>query len=227
MKYIIIGLGGFGSSLAQYLTNMGHEVIGIDSKMDRVDFYKDKITHTICMDATDLFTMSGLPIKDTDMVIVAIGEEQGASIMCAANLKTLGAKKIIGRAISTVHETVLYAIGVEIIIRPEKEAARKWSKKLSNENLEETFELNRDYSIMEVRVPEKYDGKTIAEIDFRNNYNLVALTTVKEKAINSPLGGRRKNKEVHGVVQNHTILHKDDVIVVYGKNRDIDKFLKY
>ncbi|MRJ07427.1 TrkA family potassium uptake protein [Ornithobacterium rhinotracheale] len=225
MKYIVIGLGGFGASLAQYLTNMGHEVIAIDNRMEKVDFYKDKITHTICMDATDLHTLGGLPIKDTDMIVVAIGEEHGASIMCAANLKTLGAKKIIGRAISSVHETVLHAIGVETIIRPEKESARKWSKKLSNKHLEETFELNKEYSITEVRVPKKYDGKTIAEVDFRNNYNLVALTTAKEREIHCPLGGHRMNKEVYGVAQNNTILNMGDIIVVYGKNRDIEKFL--
>ncbi|MXV37256.1 TrkA family potassium uptake protein [Flavobacteriaceae bacterium Ap0902] len=225
MKIIIVGLGSFGGSLAVYLTNAGHEIIGIDLDMNRVEFYKDKITHTINLDVTDQFTVSGLPIKSTDLVIMAIGENQGASVLGTANFKTLGAKKIIGRAISSVHETILVALGIETIIRPEKESARKWYKKLTTKYLEESFELNREYSIVELRLPEKYIGKTVGEIDFRNNYNLVALTTIQESMVSSPLGGATIHKTVQGVVQHNTILTQDDIIVVYGKNDDIQRFL--
>lgn len=65
MKYIIVGLGSFGASLAEKLTTQGNEVIGIDNKMSKVDILKEKISHTICMDATDEITVSGLPLNDT------------------------------------------------------------------------------------------------------------------------------------------------------------------
>lgn len=74
MKYIVVGLGNFGASLAEKLTAQGNEVIGIDTRMAKVDLYKERISHTICMDATDEFTVSGLPLKDTDVIVVAIGE---------------------------------------------------------------------------------------------------------------------------------------------------------
>ena len=77
MKYIIVGLGSFGSSLGVALTSQGHEVIAIDSSMQKVEAYKELITHTICMDATDEYAVKGLPIVDTDIVVVAIGEDQG------------------------------------------------------------------------------------------------------------------------------------------------------
>ena len=92
MKYIIVGLGSFGSSLSQKLTAQGNEVIGIDTSMDKIDFLKEKISHTICMDATDEFTVSGLPLADTDIVIVSIGEDQGANIMATAIFKNLQVK---------------------------------------------------------------------------------------------------------------------------------------
>ncbi len=84
MKYIVIGLGNFGASLAQKLTEQGNEVIGIDIDMTKVEANKEKISHTIAMDATDEFTVAGLPLKDTDIVLVAIGEDQGANIMTTA-----------------------------------------------------------------------------------------------------------------------------------------------
>lgn len=128
MKYIIVGLGNFGSSLGIALTSQGHEVIGIDSSMQRVETYKEVISHTICMDATDEHTVHGLPISDTDIVVVAIGEDQGGNVMASALFKTLKAKRIISRSINPLHEKVLQAIGVSDIVNPEKEAAETLGK---------------------------------------------------------------------------------------------------
>ena len=106
MKYIIFGLGNFGSSLGQKLTEAGNEVIGVDNNMDKVDALKESISHTICMDSTDQFTVSGLPLKDADVVIVAIGENQGANVMTTAVLKNLKVKRIISKNNTPLHETV-------------------------------------------------------------------------------------------------------------------------
>ena len=125
MKYIIVGLGSFGSSLAIKLTQQGNEVIGIDINMHKVDALKESISHTICMDATDQFTVTGLPISDTDLVVVAIGENQGANMIVSALFKNLQAKRIISRSINPLHENVLQAIGVDEIVRPEEETAER------------------------------------------------------------------------------------------------------
>ena len=118
MKYIIFGLGNFGASLGQKLTSQGNEVIGVDNNMDKVDALKESISHTVCMDSTDQFTVSGLPLRETDVVIVAIGEDQGSNIMTTAVLKNLKVKRLISRAITPLHETVLEAIGVDEIVHP-------------------------------------------------------------------------------------------------------------
>ena len=128
MKYIIFGLGTFGASLAQKLTEQGNEVIGVDLSMAKVDALKEKISHTICMDATDQYTVMGLPLKETDVVIVAIGENQGANIITTAILKNLNVKRLISRAINPIHENVLHAIGIDEIVHPEEETAVRWAK---------------------------------------------------------------------------------------------------
>src|SRR5690625_789956 len=120
MKYIIVGLGSFGSSLGAKLTAQGNEVIGIDIQMSRVNNYRERLSHTIQMDATDEFAVSGLPIKDTDVVVIAIGEEQGDNIMATALFKNLQVKRLISRAENPLHEKVLQAIGVDEIVRSEE-----------------------------------------------------------------------------------------------------------
>src|SRR5690606_42106370 len=109
MKYIVVGLGSFGASLAQKLTAFGNEVIGIDKSMAKVDLFNEKISHTICMDSTDESTVSGLPLNDTDMVIRTIGEDRGANVMTTGLHKNLEVKRLMSRAMHDLHQTVLNA----------------------------------------------------------------------------------------------------------------------
>jgi trk system potassium uptake protein TrkA len=226
MKYIIVGLGNFGASLAQKLTAQGNEVIGIDTSMSKVDMYKEKISHTICMDSTDEFTVSGLPLRETDIVIIAIGEDQGANVMTTALFKNLEVKRLISRAINPLHEKVLLAIGVDEIVHPEEETAERWAKKLCLNNVVDSFELTDDYSILEVNVPLVYINKTLKEIGFRKNYNLLVLTTIKKVEVKSFLGNSMVESKVQGVAKPDLLLEAEDIIVLYGSNKDLQNFLK-
>ena len=226
MKYIIVGLGNFGASLAMKLTEKGNEVIGIDTNMNRVDAYKEKISHTICMDATDEFTVSGLPLADTDMVIIAIGENQGANVMATALFKNFQVKRLISRAIEPLHEKVLYAIGVDEIVHPEEESAERWAKKLCLKGVVDSFQLSDDYSIVEVNLPSRYNGKTIKEIGIRENYNLLVLTTISNREEKSIIGKTRNIARVQGMAHPNDVLNADDILVVYGSNNHIKEFLK-
>ncbi|AXP82672.1 Ktr system potassium uptake protein A [Mariniflexile rhizosphaerae] len=226
MKYIVVGLGSFGASLAEKLTEEGNEVIGIDTNMNKVDNYKERITHTICMDATDEFTVSGLPLSGTDMVVVAIGENKGANVMATALFKNFQVKRLISRAIDGLHEKVLHAIGVDEIVHPEEESAERWAKKLCLKGVVDSFELSDSYSIVEVNVPIRFDGKTIRETNIRENYNLLVLTTITNTEVKSLVGKTRSVTKVKGVASPDNILSKDDILVVYGSNKDIKRFLK-
>lgn len=226
MKYIIVGLGNFGASLAEKLTAHGNEVIGIDNSMEKVDALKEKISHTICMDATDQFTVTGLPLKDTDVVIVAIGEHEGANIMVTALFKNLQVKRLISRAINPLHENVLQAIGVDEIVHPEEETAERWAKKLCLIGVVDSFELGTEYSIVEASVPFQYIGRSIGEIKMREKYNLLVLTTIKQTMIESKVGKNVTIPKVQGVANPDTVLEKDDILVLFGFNKDIQSFLK-
>ena len=226
MKYIVIGLGNFGLSLAEKLTNLGNEVIGIDNSMAKVEAVKEKISHAICMDATDEYTMNGLPFKDTDIVIIAIGEDAGANIMATAMVKKLHSNRIISRAITPIHETILEAMDVQTIIRPEEETAERWAKKLSLKGMVDSFELSINYSIVEIAIPEKLVGKTIEGAGFRNNYNLVCVSIIKKIADKNIFGKVKRINQIQGVVTTDTVLQSADILVIYGANEDIKKFIK-
>ena len=227
MKFIIVGLGNFGASLAEKLTQQGNEVIGIDSNMSKVTALKEKISHTICMDATDEQTVSDLPLKNTDIVIVCIGENQGMNVLVTALFKNFDVKRLISRAINPLHEKILRAIGVDEIVRPEEETAERWSKKLFLKGIVDSFELNKNYSIVEVKTPEYFVGKTVEEIGFRINYNIVILTILNQSEKSSFLGKSKTITKVQGIPQPETILGENDILVLYGFNKDLNKFVKF
>ncbi|MBN1985147.1 MAG: TrkA family potassium uptake protein, partial [Prolixibacteraceae bacterium] len=141
MKFIIIGLGNFGSSLAEKLTQMGHEVIGVDKKIEKIEEFKDKITQAICLDCKHQDAVKNLPLKNTDVVVVGIGEDEGANILTTALMKKMNVPRLISRSVSPIHETVLEAMEVTEIVRPEEETAERWAKKLSATSIINSLEL--------------------------------------------------------------------------------------
>lgn len=227
MKYIIVGLGSFGASLAEKLTASGNEVIGVDHNMDKVEALKDRIFQTVQLDAMDQYAVTGLPLKEADVVVVAIGEDQGANIMATAVMRNLNVKRLISRAISPLHENVLHAMGVHEVVHPEEETAERWAKKLAMKGIVDSFEINGEYSIVEVEVPDWCVGKTLREIGLRRNFNLIVMTTIKKTEGRSLLGLRREAITVQGVASPETTLNQDEIMVVYGANRDIKKWLDF
>ena len=97
MNIVAIGLGNFGASLAKTLTAMGHDVLGVDISSEKVEFFKDVIANTVCLDATDPHTLRLLPLKEADVFVVCIGNDFGVSVKISALLKKFGVKKLISR----------------------------------------------------------------------------------------------------------------------------------
>ncbi|MFO7754824.1 MAG: TrkA family potassium uptake protein [Bacteroidales bacterium] len=225
MKYIIIGLGNFGASLAEKLTQAGHEVIGVDNDMDKVEAYKTNITHTINLDCRIQQAAEHLPLKDTDVVIVCIGEDEGANLMVTALMKHLEVKRLISRAISPLHETVLEAMGIKEIIHPEKETADRWTKKLTITGVVDSFSLSGDYGIIEATVPERIVGKKLGDMDLINDYGILVMTIIKVFEKKNMIGVSREVTEVQGVASSETLLEKDDILVIYGRIKNIKQFL--
>jgi trk system potassium uptake protein TrkA len=226
MKYIIIGLGNFGTSLGEKLTQMGHEVIGVDTRMDKVEALKEKLTHTICLNCTDQQAAESLPLSDTDIVIIAIGEDQGANLLTTALMKQMKVKRLISRAISPLHETILTAMGIDEIVHPEEETASRWAKKLTINHVIDSFELPEHYNIVQATVPKRFYGKTLEELSLLKNYKVVVLTTISISIEKNILGLDKKVTKINEVASAKTILHEGEIMVIYGHIKNIQKLLK-
>jgi trk system potassium uptake protein TrkA len=224
MKYIVIGLGHFGSKLASHLTNMGHEVIGIDSHYERLDELKDSITTVMKLDSTNLNAIKSLPLDDTDAVIVAIGDDVGASVLTCSILKNLKVKRIIGRAIHQEHQNILNQIGIEEVVVPLEDSAMLVASMLQLKNTLRLTELNDDYALAEIVVPPKYIGHAIDTISLGDRFKLKLVAVKvgpKEKVLASIF---RRNLRVEMSYDPFLPLSDKDILVVAGKLADIKKF---
>ncbi len=225
MKFIIIGLGNFGASLAERLSLMEHEVIGVDKAMEKVEAIKDKITQAICTDCSEPQSVASLPVHDCDAVIMTIGEEQGASLLATALLKQMKVKRLISRSVSPIHMLILEAMGIEEIIQPEDEAAERLSKRLSMGNVVDSFSLSEDYSIIEIIAPKSFIGNNLRDIGLRKNYNIIVLTIITLTETKNLLGAPKKLKKIQGVATPETVVNKGDIMVVFGNIRDIQRMM--
>lgn len=227
MKFIVIGLGNFGSSLALKLAEDGHEVIGVDNDELNVNNFKDKLTHTMKMDSTNDLAVSQLPLEDTDGVIIGIGEDSGAAITTAALLKKhdMTNCRIVARSTSDIQRTIFEAMGIGEIINPESEYAGNLASRLAIAGNMNTYLLDDQYEIVEFEVPESFIDKTVQEVDIVNSWQVSLITIIRHYDKKSLLGNTKKEKRVVGVVSGSTRFKKEDTLMMFGKIKDLEKMM--
>ncbi|SMC37518.1 potassium channel family protein [Cellulophaga tyrosinoxydans] len=226
MKIIIIGLGNFGMSAAIALSNTNHEVIAVDMDMEKISQIKDKVAHAVAFDAKKEAAYNSLPLKNTDLVIIAIGDRNGTAIMSTAIIKKLTNAKIIARASSSIEDTILQAMGVDQIVHPEKDYAERFIKTINISGSIDSLEVDDDYLVSEIEVPKDVVGKTILESEFRKKHHLNIITIIRLKEHKTLLGKIEIKKEVLGMPKPSTVLQENDILVVFGKDKNIKSVLK-
>ena len=210
-QYAVIGLGRFGISIANKLFESGQEVLGIDVNEEKVEDSHPFVTHSVIADSTDAEALKSVGIRNFDTVIVAIGNDIQASILSVLLLKELGVKKVIAKALNKLHGQVLKKVGADWVVFPDRDMGIRVAHQLLSPNVLNFIELSKDYSVEEVKIPEKMVEKTLRELDLRSEYNISVIAIRHDNEINiSPSADKKID---HG-----------DVLVVIGENRDLERF---
>ena len=226
MKYIIIGLGNYGHVLAEELSVLGHEVIGADISESRVDSIKDKVATAFVIDATDELSLAVLPLNSVDIVIVAIGENFGASIRLVELLKQKKVQHIYERAIDAVHRSVLEAFNLEKILTPEEDAARSLVQLLDFGTNMEAFRVDSEYYVVKFSVPEKFIGYFVNELNLDEEFHLKLIGLKRANRIENCLGISLTEHSIVNELPENDKIQEGDELVCYGKYRDFQKFWK-
>lgn len=172
----VIGLGQFGSHLAQMLVKLGCDVLVIDSDEHRVDELRDTVHRALIGDARDHEMLSSVLGPSVDVAIICLGQANlEASILCALHLKRIGIRSIRSTATNDDHARILEAVGATEAIFPERDAAERTARLIANPDIHDMFSLSESHRIMEIDAPGKTHGKTLAELDLRSTFDLLIL----------------------------------------------------
>lgn len=163
-QFAVIGLGGFGQSVALELMRLGHEVLGIDSSEERANPMADKLTQTVIVDATDEKALGELDVTRFDAVLVAIGENIEASILCTMAVKTLNAKEVWVKAITPVHHRIVEKLGASRIFHPEYEMGLRVAQTMAHPNMLDYISLGDNYFVIEIRPGEVLEDRPLSDL---------------------------------------------------------------
>lgn len=212
-QFIVIGMGKFGKAVTKELFEQGKEVLAVDINEERVHQITDYTTHAVVADATDEQALEALGIRNFDVVVVCMGESMQASILTTLLCKEQGAQFIVAKANGKSHKQVLQKIGADMVIEPEEEMAHKLANQLACPYVSDIIELGLNFTIAESEVPERWEGKTLIDIDLRRKYG-VNLLVIKsgDKITTSPSGDN--------------VLKHGDSIIFGGSNEEIKKFIQ-
>ncbi|MDO9261978.1 MAG: TrkA family potassium uptake protein, partial [Flavobacteriaceae bacterium] len=173
--FVVIGLGTFGFEVAKQLFKQGHNVMAIDKNAITIHNIQDHVTIAINTDISDTAVIDELELYNYNKIILGLGSNLEALILTIAYLKNKGAKYIISKANTELQKQVLLKVGADEVILPEKEVAVKLCERLDNPNVIDKFVLDNNILLMNVKVPAKFDNKTLQELDLRNKYNITVL----------------------------------------------------
>lgn len=224
-RFVVIGLGRFGSAVAKTLAEKGAEVIAIDSDEEAVSKLADHVALSVVMDASDIKTLRSHNIDEMDAAIVAIGTNFESELLVIVNLMELGVPRIIARAMTQTQRAILEKIGVKETISPETEVGVNLAERLMSPGIKSYLKLPDEYEIVEIDLPENCKMRTLADLDLRKRYNinLIALKRKEYKKVN---GETVVEEHLIGVPSPDLKLEPGDTMLIIGKEKDVHRFIE-
>jgi trk system potassium uptake protein TrkA len=224
-KYAVIGIGQFGRAIAKALSDKGAEVLAIDSDSEVIESISEEVALAVVMDATDKKSLISQNIYDFDAVVVSIGQNFEALLLTSVTLLELGVKRIIARSTGKNQKSILEKIGITEILSPEDEVGIIVAERLVNPSLISYMQFPDNYRIAEIKAPLKLIGRTLGDIALRDKYKL-SLIMIKREFETVKNGVTKIEQHIEGVPGSETIILKADTLILFGKNRDFDRFVQ-
>ena len=206
---LLIGLGRFGRHLAMQLNELGHQVMAVDKDEERVNECMPFVTNAQIGDSTRVDFLRSLGVSNYDVCYVTISGDFQNSLETTSLLKELGANYVVSRAERDVQAKFLLRNGADAVAYPEKQLA-KWAIRYTANHIFSYIELDEQHAIIEVAVPEDWQGHSIGELDIRRKYGVNIL-------------GVKRNGKTDVNISPETILDGSLTLLVLGENKALKK----
>ena len=209
-EYGVFGLGKFGMAVAVALAESGNSVIAVDMDPDRVDAAAETVTCAVLADVTEPDVLDNLGISNLDCVIIGVSTNMQASIMATILTKEKGVRFVVAKAENEIHKHILENVGADKIVFPEAEMGTRLARNLMGGEFVDLVELSKEFSMVEMPVPEIWIGKSLRELDVRGSYGLNII-------------GVKRGDNLKVNLNPENPMEKEMTLVIVGKNVDLAK----
>lgn len=213
-SFLVIGLGRFGKSCAKALYEMGYEVMGVDRDEVLIQEFSNYLTYGVAVETISEEFLKSIDIKRFNAVIVAIGSHMEANIMTTLLAKELKAKYILAKALDEFQSKLLYRIGADKVVCPEKDMGAKAARNVAFENFSDMLELSNDFSIIKIQAPEPWIGKNLMDLDLKARHGLSVMAI------------KHMNEEVVELPNEMSLIQRNDQLAIMGSNADLKRIYK-
>lgn len=213
-QFVVIGLGRFGGSIVEEFSTLGVEVLAIDKDEDNINKISSYATHAVQANATDEATLISLGIRNFDHAIVSMGDDIESSILTSLLLKEMGIKQVWVKATNKYHQKVLEKIGVDRIIQPERDMAKRVAHHVVSDKIFDYIELSNNHSIAELFASKKVSNKSLTDLDLRANFGCTLI-------------GIQRDGDIIISPSADEIIREGDLLIILGRNEDIHRFEEF
>lgn len=210
-RFVVIGLGAFGSTVAQDLSRFDNYVTGIDLDERRVSAVSQSLSQSLILDSTEDAALREAGVDQHEVAIVAIGGNIEASILTVMNLRMLGIKRIWAKAGGRTHHRILSKLGVDRVIEPERDMGQHTAQVLHNPAVRDYVGLGNGYFIVTIDAPEKLEGKSLGSLRLSERYSIRA-------------SGLMRGAEFHDCSDESFQITTGDKLILLGKRPDLRRF---
>lgn len=223
-KVAVIGLGRFGMVLAREMAASGVQIIAIDRNRILVEDIKDAVDVAVRLDSTDEAALRSQDVDQVDVCVVAIGENFEAALLTTVLAKKLGIPRVICRAQTQLHADIFRQIGADEVIQPEMQAGEDLARKLANPHIEDFVPLAEGYTLIELKAPRAFQGRTLQDLALRSHYgvNLIAI----KRPLSAAEGGTGHETKLIAVPKASDTITPQDVLVLVGSDEALARLPK-
>lgn len=209
----VIGLGRFGSALAQALEEAGHEVLGIDRNIDAVEEMAPLLSHVAALDATEEAPLRRLGLQEFDAAIVSIAAHLEASILATMLLKRMGVPRVVAKAGQELHSEILRRVGADQVVFPERDAGIALAHGWPSRSILDTLDVVEGYGVHRVVSPPQFVGKTVGDLDIHGRFGVHMFIVAHES-------------DVSVFPEDAQVVRSGDIIVLAGRTEDVERALR-
>lgn len=211
-RFVIVGLGNFGASVAETLHSLGHDVAALDRDADRVDMMARAVSRAAVGDGTDLQTLRRIGTEDADAAVISTGDHITASALTALQMRDLGLEEIYVKVVSHDHARLIEKIGVTETIFPEHDSGIRLGKRISSKTLLNYVQLGAGFSVQEMAVPASWVGKSLRELQLPRTHGISVV------AVHDVLMDR-----IQPVPDPDALLKESDTLFMAGTDDNLSK----